>query len=48
MDAKYAKTVNTYFVTDEDGKNSDDQIAVAYDDNTKFTVADGKIISLYN
>ena len=44
-DAKYAKTVNTYFVTDEDGKNSDDQIAVAYDDNTKFTVADGKLIA---
>ncbi|MDU4480325.1 MAG: N-acetylmuramoyl-L-alanine amidase family protein, partial [Clostridium sp.] len=44
-DAKYAKTVNTYFVTDDDGKNSDDKIEVAYDDNTKFSVVDGKLIA---
>ena len=44
-DAKYAKTVNTYFVTGDDGSKGDKKIEVAYDDNTKFSVVDGKLIA---
>ena len=44
-DAKYAKTVNTYFVTGDDGSKGDKKIKVAYDDNTKFSVVDGKLIA---
>ncbi|OOP74778.1 N-acetylmuramoyl-L-alanine amidase family protein [Clostridium beijerinckii] len=44
--AKYAKTVTTYALSDEDGKKLGGD-ALVNDGNTKFTIADGKVIA-YN
>ena len=46
-DAKYAKTANTYFLTGDDGAKKDDKFACAYDEDTAFTVVDGKVIAYY-
>lgn len=44
-DAKYAKTVSTYFVCKDDGADiDDDKYNYLMDSNTKFAINDGKLI----
>lgn len=44
-DAKYAKTVNTYFLTNDNGDRNNKGLHIAYSADTKFTVSGGKVIA---